>query len=170
MKKAKAKAPARKAAKAPRSVAKTKAATKTAAKKPSRPAAKTSPAKGTSTKAAAVKATKPVAQPASTTPRKPLTLPVAPAPQAVQAPAKSAPTTTAPPKSTAPKAPAAASGKPLRADVPPESGFTILVDGHFKNQFDALADARTAAADLKSRFPILRIEIYDAAKKTRHPI
>jgi hypothetical protein len=66
--------------------------------------------------------------------------------------------------------PAAVAKKPLRADVPPESGFTLLVDGHFKSQFGSLTDARTAAADLKSRFPILRIEIYDAAKRARLPI
>ncbi|MBN9005715.1 MAG: hypothetical protein J0H40_09890 [Rhizobiales bacterium] len=63
-----------------------------------------------------------------------------------------------------------ASSKPARADVPPAEGYALLVDGHFKNQFGTLTDAKTAAADLKSRFPILRIEIYDAAKKTRLPL
>jgi hypothetical protein len=77
-----------------------------------------------------------------------------------------------PPKapSTAPKTPNVAPKPAARADVPPVEGYALLVDGHFKNQFDALTDARTAAADLKSRFPILRIEIYDAAKKTRLPL
>jgi hypothetical protein len=92
----------------------------------------------------------------------------------MQAPAKAAVMTpTAPPKAplAPPKAPSTTpKATPIRADVPPAEGYALLVDGHFKNQFDALADAKTAATDLKSRFPILRIEIYDAAKKARLPI
>lgn len=59
---------------------------------------------------------------------------------------------------------------PPRADIPPADGFTLLVDGHFKNQFDDLARAKAAASDLLGRFPMLRVEIYDAASKTRLPI
>ena len=56
-----------------------------------------------------------------------------------------------------------------RADMPPADGFTLLVDGHFKNQYDDLKGAEAAASELKGRFPMLRVEIYDAAKKTRLP-
>jgi len=75
----------------------------------------------------------------------------------------------------APPTPAATTIKPAsspatRADVPPAAGFTLRVDGHFKNQFETLAQAKQAATDLKSRFPILRIEIYDAANKARLPV
>jgi hypothetical protein len=56
-----------------------------------------------------------------------------------------------------------------RADLPPPDGFTLLVDGHFKNQFDDLKVAKAAANELKSRFPMLRVEIYDAANKARLP-
>jgi hypothetical protein len=59
---------------------------------------------------------------------------------------------------------------PPRADIPPTEGYTLLVDGHFKNQFDDLARARAAACDLLGRFPMLRIEIYDAAGKARLPV
>jgi hypothetical protein len=65
-----------------------------------------------------------------------------------------------PPKQAAPIA-------PLRADLPPTSGFTMLVDGHFKGQFATLKQAQAAAAELLGRFPMLRLEIYDAAKKVR---
>ncbi len=100
------------------------------------------------------------------------------APRAAEKPVMTAPrdALTLPPK----PAPAIATPKPAlpgparipaaRADVPPEAGFTLQVDGHFKNQFETLAQAKLAATDLKSRFPILRIEIYDAAKKARLPI
>ena len=55
-------------------------------------------------------------------------------------------------------------------DVPPEAGFTLLVDGHFKNQFETLSQAKQAATELKSRFPMLRIAVYDAANKARLPV
>jgi len=56
-----------------------------------------------------------------------------------------------------------------RADLPPPDGFTLLVDGHFKNCFDDLKGAKAAASELKGRFPMLKVEIYDAAKKARLP-
>jgi hypothetical protein len=89
-----------------------------------------------------------------------------------QAPAKPAAAPTISPNApgTAPRTPSIATKPSARADVPPAEGYALLVDGHFKNQFDSLTDAKAAATDLKSRFPILRIEIYDAAKKTRLPI
>lgn len=57
-----------------------------------------------------------------------------------------------------------------RADLPPTEGFTLLVDGHFKNQYDDLDLVKAAASNLLSKFPKLRVEIYDAIKKTRTPI
>lgn len=57
-----------------------------------------------------------------------------------------------------------------RADLPPTEGFTLLVDGHFKNQYDDLDMVKAAASKLLGQFPKLRVEIYDAQKKTRTPI
>jgi hypothetical protein len=62
-----------------------------------------------------------------------------------------------------------AAGATTRADLPPADGFTLLVDGHFKSRFDDLKSAKAAASELKGRFPMLRVEIYDAARKTRLP-
>ena len=92
------------------------------------------------------------------TPRKtePLTLPVA----------KQVETLAAKPLPVVPKATATPS---LRADMPPANGFTLLVDGHFKSQYDDLKGAKAAASELKGRFPMLRVEIYDADRKTRLP-
>ena len=42
-----------------------------------------------------------------------------------------------------------------------------MVDGHFKSQFETLKSAKQAASELQSRFPVLRVEIYDAEKKAR---
>jgi hypothetical protein len=74
-----------------------------------------------------------------------------------------------PPKPHAPPlraTPPAANAQP-RADIPPDSGFALMVDGHFKNQFETLKSAKVAASELHARFPVLRVEIYDAEKKAR---
>jgi hypothetical protein len=57
--------------------------------------------------------------------------------------------------------------KALRADRPPTEGFVTVVDGHFKSAFDTVDAAETAGRKLKSAYPMLQIEIYDAAAKTR---
>ncbi|MBS0528020.1 MAG: hypothetical protein JSS22_01335 [Proteobacteria bacterium] len=182
MKKAKTKAPARKAAKTSRPATKAKLPARPAAKAASRSPGKPAATRSKAGKAAAAVKTgaKTGAKPASrtveavapratgkpvtpTTPRKALTLPVKPVAIApTQAPAVAP----MPPKPAHP-APKPASNAAPRADVPPETGFTLLVDGHFKSQFETLAQATQAATELKTRFPILRVEVYDAAKKTR---
>lgn len=60
--------------------------------------------------------------------------------------------------------------KPLRADRPPTEGFVVIVDGHFKSEFATMAAADAAGRKLKSAYPMLQIEIYDAAKKSRTPL
>jgi hypothetical protein len=55
--------------------------------------------------------------------------------------------------------------KPTRADRPPSEGFVTVVDGHFKSQFNPVEAAEASAGKLKSAYPMLRIEIYDAVNK-----
>ena len=57
--------------------------------------------------------------------------------------------------------------KILRADRPPVDGFVTVVDGHFKSEFDTVDAAEAAGRKLKSNYPMLQIEIYDAGTKTR---
>ena len=57
--------------------------------------------------------------------------------------------------------------KPLRADRPPIEGFVTIVDGHFKSEFDSVDAAEASGRKLKSAYPMLQIEIYDANRKTR---
>jgi hypothetical protein len=57
-----------------------------------------------------------------------------------------------------------------RADVAPASGFSLVVDGHFKTHFDDEKAAQQAGAELFGRFPMLQVLIYDAATKTRSPL
>ena len=60
--------------------------------------------------------------------------------------------------------------KALRADRPPDEGFVVIVDGHFKSEFDTMAAAEASGRKLKSAYPMLQIEIYDAAKMSRTPL
>jgi hypothetical protein len=57
--------------------------------------------------------------------------------------------------------------KILRADLPPTEGFATIIDGHFKSEFDTVEAAEASARKLKSAYPMLKIEIYDAANKVR---
>lgn len=54
-----------------------------------------------------------------------------------------------------------------RADRPPTEGFVLIVDGHFKSEFDAAEAAESSGRKLKSTYPMLKIEIYDAVTKVR---
>jgi len=42
-----------------------------------------------------------------------------------------------------------------------------IVDGHFKSEFDTAEAAEAAGRKLKSAYPMLQIEIYDAVNQTR---
>jgi hypothetical protein len=57
--------------------------------------------------------------------------------------------------------------KATRADRPPVEGFATIVDGHFKSEFDTVDAAEVAGRKLKSAYPMLQIEIYDAVMKVR---
>jgi hypothetical protein len=54
-----------------------------------------------------------------------------------------------------------------RADIAPANGFALVVDGHFKTQFDDEDASQKAAKELLGRFPMLQVEIYDASTKVR---
>jgi len=55
----------------------------------------------------------------------------------------------------------------LRADIAPLGGYAMVVDGHVKNQFADQSAAKKAASELLAKFPMLKIEIYDAKAKSR---
>jgi len=57
--------------------------------------------------------------------------------------------------------------KILRADRPPTEGFVTIVDGHFKTEFDDVEAAEASGRKLKAMYPMLQIQIYDAANKVR---
>ena len=55
----------------------------------------------------------------------------------------------------------------IRADKPPTSGYSLVVDGHFKSHHDTIEAAEAAGMALKNGFPMLQVQVYDAATKTR---
>jgi hypothetical protein len=57
--------------------------------------------------------------------------------------------------------------KAVRADRPPTEGFATIVDGHFKSQFDTAEAAEVSGRKLKTAYPMLQVQIYDAAMKVR---
>ena len=54
-----------------------------------------------------------------------------------------------------------------RSDIAPANGYSMVVDGHFKTQFDGEGAAKKAAKELLANFPMLKVEIYDASTKER---
>src|ERR1700743_324727 len=55
---------------------------------------------------------------------------------------------------------------PPPSSVPTE-GFSVEVDGKIKSESPTPDAAAKDGADLKRRFPVLQVTIYDAASKTR---
>jgi hypothetical protein len=52
----------------------------------------------------------------------------------------------------------------------PASGYALEVDGRIKAEFETRDGAKTGAEELKRRFPMLRIRIFDAQTKTREDV
>ena len=54
-----------------------------------------------------------------------------------------------------------------RADIAPSDGYALVVDGRFKTQFAEKGAAMKAATELLAKYPMLQVEIYDSASKSR---
>jgi hypothetical protein len=52
----------------------------------------------------------------------------------------------------------------------PASGYALEVDGRFKAEFETRDGARAGGEELKKRFPMLQIRIYDAQTHAREEI
>lgn len=50
------------------------------------------------------------------------------------------------------------------------SGYSLEVDGRLKAEFATVDGARAGAKELKKRFPLLQIRIYDAQTKTSEEV
>jgi hypothetical protein len=54
-----------------------------------------------------------------------------------------------------------------RADIAPNNGYAMVVDGHFKTQVSEEEAAHKAGSELLANFPMLQVEIYNATTKSR---
>jgi hypothetical protein len=52
----------------------------------------------------------------------------------------------------------------------PSSGYAIIVDGRVKTEFATKEGVENGARDLKRRFPMLQVKIYDAQAKVDREI
>ncbi len=52
----------------------------------------------------------------------------------------------------------------------PDSGFALVVDGQVKREFNARDSAVKTARDLKERFPMLQVKVYDAESRLSEKI
>jgi hypothetical protein len=52
----------------------------------------------------------------------------------------------------------------------PTNGFALVVDGRIKTEFSTREGAEQGALDLKRRFPMLQIGVYDAHEKQHHRV
>jgi hypothetical protein len=57
--------------------------------------------------------------------------------------------------------------RPLHANAYPKDGFSLVVDGRFKQHFVTMDDAQKAAVALKTKFPSLQIAVRDAVTTER---
>jgi PP-loop superfamily ATP-utilizing enzyme len=70
-------------------------------------------------------------------------------------------------RTTAAPAPARAT----RASIEPlTSGYALVVDGQMKTEFKTKDPALKAARDLKGRFPMIQVKVYDAEEKRTEEI
>ena len=60
--------------------------------------------------------------------------------------------------------------KIIRADKAPTSGYSLVVDGHFKSHHETVEAAEEAGMALKNKFQMLQVQVYDAETKTRSMI
>ena len=57
-----------------------------------------------------------------------------------------------------------------RADAIPTSGYVLSIDGKLKAQYETSKEAMTAAEKLKQSFPVIHVEVYDAAERKYTPV
>jgi hypothetical protein len=57
-----------------------------------------------------------------------------------------------------------------RADVMPDDGFVLAVDGKLKTRFETSDDAMSAGLKLKQTYPVIQVAIFDATAGSYTPV
>jgi hypothetical protein len=58
----------------------------------------------------------------------------------------------------------------LRADVMPNDGYVLLVDGKLKTRFNTSDEAMTAGVKLKQSYPVVQVAVFDATARSYTPV
>ena len=64
----------------------------------------------------------------------------------------------------------AGTARKVPANARPIDGHVLLVDGKFKTQFQTAEDAMAAGMTLKEKYPVVRVQIYDAVERIYAPV
>ena len=57
-----------------------------------------------------------------------------------------------------------------RADAIPTDGYVLSIDGKLKARYETSEEAMTAGSKLKQSFPVLQVEVFDAANRVYTPV
>jgi len=57
-----------------------------------------------------------------------------------------------------------------RTDTVPTEGYVLTVDGKMKAKFAAAEDATAAALKLKKAYPVIQVQVFDAAARSYTPV
>lgn len=60
--------------------------------------------------------------------------------------------------------------KNLSANVMPSDGYVLTVDGKSKIRYETEAHALAAGAELKHRFPVVRVTVFDPIARVSTPV
>jgi len=57
-----------------------------------------------------------------------------------------------------------------RADAIPTDGYVLSIDGKLKARYETSEEAMTAGSKLKQSFPVIQVEVFDAANRVYTPV
>ena len=58
----------------------------------------------------------------------------------------------------------------LRANVTPNDGFVLSVDGKLKTRFDTSEEAMSVGLKLKQDYPVIQVAVFDATARSYTPV
>jgi hypothetical protein len=53
------------------------------------------------------------------------------------------------------------------ANIRPTEGYVLEVDGKFKSEYETSAVAMKVGLELKKKYPLIQVKVYDAKERTR---
>jgi hypothetical protein len=58
----------------------------------------------------------------------------------------------------------------LRANVMPDNGYVLSIDGKLKTRFETSEQAMTAGLKLKQDYPVIQVSVFDATARSYTPV